>query len=124
MCNCARLSAAVYVLGLCGYRCADGCSCMKCPQGEGRAWACTPAVCWGGVVCWYLRCVCSLCLYAVCVCVCVCGMHTGRVVWGRAETERRSQAKDNVQGWISPIILLVFSDGIHHLPDQDHSRDM
>ena len=60
----------------------------------------------------------------VCVCVCVCGMHTGRVVCGRAETERRSQAKDNVHGWISPIILLVFSDGIHHLPDQDHSRDM
>ena len=56
--------------------------------------------------------------------VCVCGMHTGRVVCGRAETERRSQAKDNVHGWISPIILLVFSDGIHHLPDQDHSRDM
>ena len=80
MCNCARLSAAVYVLGLCGYRCADGCSCMKCPQGEGRAWACTPAVCWGGVVCWYLRCVCSLCLYAgVCVCVCVCVFITGPV---------------------------------------------
>ena len=74
MCNCAHLSAAVYVLGPCGYRCADGCSCMKCPQGEGRAWACTPAVCWGGVVCWYLRCVCSLCLYAgVCVCVFITG---------------------------------------------------
>ena len=73
MCNCAHLSAAVYVLGPCGYRCADGCSCMKCPQGEGRAWACTPAVCWGGVVlvlemCMFLMSLCR----GVCVCVCVC----------------------------------------------------
>ena len=99
-----------------------------------RMRVCTP--CGAGGVC---VCACRVCAWgwcrqretqpgakddAVCVCVCVCGMHTGRVVWGRAETERRSQAKDNVQGWISPIILLVFSDGIHHLPDQDHSRDM
>ena len=44
--------------------------------------------------------------------------------WGYIKLKSFRTAKDNVHGWISPIILLVFSDGIHHLPDQDHSRDM
>ena len=51
---------------------------------------------------------------------------------GRAETERHSQAKDNVRcvragcvcGMDIPHNLLVFSELIHHLRDQDHSHEM
>ena len=62
------------VLGLCGYVCADRCSCTQGAQRKGCAWSLSvvPLLCAGGEgVCWYLKCVCSLCLYAgVCVFVC------------------------------------------------------
>ena len=44
--------------------------------------------------------MCVVCAWCVWVCVCV--------VCRRAETERHSQAKDNVHGWISHIICLCF----------------
>ena len=46
-----------------------------------------------------MQCVCGMCV--------LCGYACG-VCGGQAETERHSQAKDNVHGWISLLICLCF----------------
>ena len=73
--------------------------------------------------------------YAHGVCGHVCGVWGVQVCVGGggwAETERHSQAKDNVRcvragcvcGMDIPHNLLVFSELIHHLSEQDHFHEM